>query len=520
MSVGSLIRSVTGNTQQDEIDRVTGRRVLPDGTVIYDPPPSVPDQPVDRIPALGSSPTRQDARYQRAEDAPVYNPPPPTPAVETPAPQGPTYNPPATQPTLMQRTAVDRFEPNPPQTMAEKLTAGATPIEDTTRARAVNPVTAPAGAQVTYETKKGQQVPTGATGGANDYENQKAYLAALEAYKPTDHNGRLKSAGVGFERGFRNGSLIGGIMGAVRGVRDPSSDERVANEGNIARAGRSVAQEQENRKAAGEEALSTAKLNKELAGPVYEPKLLETEEGPSWSVPGQPATRVTDSQTKKPLGPKPERAAKDKPEVKLFSGVGGRQEQWEVDEKGNKVKQVSVMTKDGLWVSPNAERGAQARETQRGIQNKETLKRDAERTEDKTQARLDKWETRKEKAGSLTAKIDQTTSDWNAANAKMSKYQQAVAKAKTPDEKTAAENALYDAEKERQKARSENVAAVTELSTVAPDVYEAGPGTQIGYYKVKPFSKSAAKRQFPHATQAQIDEAVQSAKDRGQPIIP
>src|SRR6185369_5181858 len=88
----------------------------------------------------------------------------------------------------------------PPYTQADYYTDHATPIEDLERPRAVTPpAAAPPGPTVVYG-DKGQ--PRGVEGGGTDYDKDRAYLQALERYKPENHNGRMKSGLLGFARGL------------------------------------------------------------------------------------------------------------------------------------------------------------------------------------------------------------------------------------------------------------------------------------------------------------------------------
>ena len=70
-------------------------------------------------------------------------------------------------------------------------------------------------------------------------EAERNYLAYQRGRKPEDHNGRLRSIGLGLLRGYMAGGLPGLIGGGITGAVDPASDERVAQ-------GRDVGQHAQN----------------------------------------------------------------------------------------------------------------------------------------------------------------------------------------------------------------------------------------------------------------------------------
>lgn len=481
---------------------------------------TMPDGRTVNEAVMGAAPSRQDARYPADTLAPVYNPPAqdPAPAVAAAQPD-PVYAPAQTG------------------TMADQYMAKAVPVDQLTRPRIADPsAIKPAGAQVTYVTKKGQQVPTGATGGADELENQQAYLRALEAYKPQNHNSRLASGGIDAGRAYmRGGGIVGAATGFVRGLVDPKSDEEYANEASIAKTGRAVSQEQLNRKEASDRANEATKRAQEEAAtqkilyPIYEPKPTQADDGtyanitpgsdvaqPIYNPPGPDGTRT-------PFKGKTPAEKAGKPKIGEVVGPGGRKERWELDEDGKPAKQVAVQTPDGLWVSPNSKYvGDRQGEQQKWTRNRDT-KLDNQRSEDRSQMSIDKAQARKEKAGALTAKVDSETAKWNFANKKMSELQGQMTREPDPTKRETLKSGpggLDYWENERAKAHDNVTGAAQELNNSYGDIYEAGPGTDIGYYKIRPWSEKAARSKFPHATPAQIQAAKEMAAAQGQPIVP
>lgn len=457
------------------------------------------------------------------DNRPTYAPPSPVPVTPDPADiaQGPVYDPPVGLPSKP-ATA--------PETMADRYMASATPMEDTTRERTVTP--APAGPQVTYQMKKGQNVPTGVTGGGDDLEKAEAYDAALRAYNPKNHNSRLKSGLINFGRAYLHGQgLVGATIQGSGGLADPSSDERYANEQAIAKTGRAVAQGQKNRAAVSDLAneeqkrqLEMAQAQKTLQGPVYEPQKIQLEDGSYvWSTPGKSETSpVYAPGARTPL--KGKTTGSTKPVlVDRVNKKTGKKEQYLVQD-GNADKLVAVEADDGSMVSPGARLTANAMAGDRQHRYGREKQTDAERNADQEQARIDRENAKKKDAGALVGKLEGSRRDAMNAQAKIGEYQRRMAEATNQAERDDAQKSIDEWVTARDKAKADAAEHAKALNTGFSDLYEAGvsdkPEDQgLAYYKIKPFDVKAKWIEYPHASKAQMKAAIQVAKDRGQEII-
>lgn len=443
------------------------------------------------------------------DDGPVYAPPPvddPVPPVEGKAPV--PYSP---APAVA----------DGPRMLTERNR------ENITRPRRVGPEPPPATDPLIIRGEQGQ--PRAVEGGGTDAEKNKAYLAALQSYKPANHNSRLKSIGLGAVRAWTRGGSP--IAGAVESAIDPSTDERFANEREIARVGRAVQTD-----------YAQSKADKDLAKPAYEPDILETEQGPVYAQgPGKPAVPIYDPEGAR-VGPKPKaaRTTAAKTEIR-HDPITGKAEKWTLGEEGQPDKKVEgwgdpakdLVKVKGRWVPPSTAVTAEAisgeREYRHGRDLFEDSRHETERTEDKTTAKLEKDQNRTEKAGKVQGNFEAARQKWMAADAKISDAKTKLQTEENSEQKIFLQNLIYDQGLERDEAQKEATTASTELSTSFGDMFESGiadkdengvpnPG-RLPYVKWRPFSVKQLKQRVKGITQARIDAAIKNAKDRGQPVV-
>jgi len=481
----------------------------------------------------------RNAALDSPQQGPRYLPPPPAPPDLTGTDtRGPVYDPPVPAPTTAQPQTAQ------PQDMAAKYMASAVPMEDTTRPRAVNPVPAQQGAQVTYVTKRGQQVPTGATGGTKDEQDQ----ALLEAYQQyagnvQNHNSRGKSALIDFGRAYlHGGGLVGAVTGAVQGLVDPASDERYANEQHIATTGRAVAQAAAQRKAASDLANEDMKRQQEAADiqlkqhPIYEPKPTQAEDGTYANItpgndtaqpiyaPAKPGEARVPFKGKTPA----EKAGK----TVIHWNKDGKAEMWKVED-GVPTEKVDswpgdpsldkVRDKYGNLVPQSTDSMRRATEASQEWTRTHTTGReaiqDANRAEDKATAATERQQTKIKDASSHKAAADAAEERWKFADQKYRTLKAQADTAQTPEEKAAAQKNADDWDLERQRAKTAHQQEMTYLKSAHPDLFKVNDNfTELGSSaQWQPFSVKKARA--AGAKQADIDEAVRTAKARGQEVI-
>jgi len=465
--------------------------------------------------------------------------PPPRAQDEAPPPMSPSRQAAGSVPGVDPLDAQIVYAPEPqtrqmaaPATMADKIMARAVPVDELTRERRIAPPTAPPVATATYG-PKGQ--PLGAEGGADDLANNEAYLRALETYKPTDHNGRLKSAGIGAGRAYaRGGGLIGAIAGLIHGAVDPGADERFANERAIATTTRAVGRGQASRTAQQKiendqsEIEYRAAQAKRLANPVYRPQVVPTDEGPVQVDSNGLATPIT----YKPQGDQPGARVKapakpgtDKTQIrykpdptdpdhqiaeKVTVGADGKEKAALASPKDD------VYKVNGRWSSGASANNYQALAGQREFQNNETLKRDDERKEDKAQTRIDKAGEHKVKIGKLTGAIDGYKQTRAQIEGKITQLQARLAAAKTPEEKQTVQDAMDGWDYQLQKAQAEATAAASELQNAYGDVFKAGVGEKGWvFYERQPLSRSTWRVKYKNASKSSEDAWAQNMQDLG-----
>lgn len=480
-------------------------------------------------------------------------------------PVDPTYNPP--QPTFqptdpgseLQKRAAFNVSYNPQQqpannviqfpspttapqpTMADQYMSKAVPVDQLSRPRTATTgaVNAAAPATVIYG-PQGQ--PRGPADGSLDA--QQAYLNALEAYKPQNHNSRLKSIAIGLGRGYLQGGLVGAAVGGVSHGIDPSLDEKYANQRDIARTSHAVAQgvayksaqsklQDDESKRRLEDAQAFKALN-----PTYRPTTpITTDQGIFDRNPDGSLKPLIDPTTKKPLT---HVTAQGNYEGKKY--VPDPQnpnhriaETWRFDAKGTPVAKVGEQSEslvDGAWISSGQATTAKATAGQRAWERQRQATNDRERKSDKEQARIDKDEARRKEQGELTGAIDGANQQIGMSRWQIQQLQQKQAafpkdangKYKDPTDQIRADNLDVEIRKEQDnlaKIQAEGAKAATRLNTAHGDLYESAVGKDgFPYYKLKPFSRSAAQKQFPHAKKEQLDAAEELARKRGQDIVP
>ena len=472
-------------------------------------PRYVPTPDDDDTPAPSPAPTA-DRMLEARRETPVYSPP----------------NIIGNESALIKR---------PPMTMADYYTEHATPIENLERPRtATEPPATPTGPTVVYG-DKGQ--PRGVEGGGSDYEKDRAYLQALQHYKPENHNSRFKSAMLGFARGFqgiRGQSLIGNLV-------DPAADERYANEAEIARVGRSVSNYEEQQKRESdlerqrsENALRDAQAQKALREPTYAPHYLENVEGGPMVAQGNRATPIYDPQGNAIKGkPKPT-ASRTKV---VYNQETGKAETWTLDESGKPKEMISggdpkldLVKRDGMWVPQGTALNADATRDNRTYQrNRDTFqdnRRAQERIEDKTERNLDRGEQRRKDAGSLTGKIDAARRRAEDASKKIAELEVQIGNEKNAGNKLVLQQSLEAYKFDRQKAFQEAEGAATDLRNSYGDMFEAGPGdadtygNRWPYYKKRPLSLSAWRAKYPRATKQQEEAWKANAAAAGMEVGP
>lgn len=441
----------------------------------------------------------------------------------TPRTLAPVYNP-----------AAPGAQPTEPATMADKYMATATPVDELTRDRRVTPPPVTLPLNVTYG-PQGQ--PRGVEGGDSELERQQAYLDALEAYKPENHNSRGKSALIGAGRGYLQGGLPGAIVGGIAHLIKPNLDEKYQRNVDIAgqkqRVGDLTAAELAKSKIASqsvEDDYKAAQADR-LRNPVYQPRPVMTDTG-LVNVTPNGAQPIYDPTHPGKILQKPKTDRQPKYEIR-HDPATGKAEKWKVgegDQPDTKVPGWSdpgrdLVKRNGMWVSQGGAYSGDSLQDQRKFQKEETLKKDNERNQDQEQARIDKAEAQKQHQGQLSGKIQGSIQQMG-----MTKWQieQLQAKMKALDPKREdyqRQHDYYETEIAKQqgelaKVQADGAAAAKELSTAYPDLYEAGVGQDgYPYIKMRPWSKSQWKKAYPAGTPQQLEAAAQNAKNRGQEIV-
>ncbi len=468
---------------------------------------------------------------------PRYAPTPPglndatPPAVKAPTP---IYSP--SEPILDESALIKR--PTQPYPASVNPVTGTMSAEDrmaitrpriATAAAPVAPTVAPASGSMPVYGAHGQ--PLGAEGG-DDFENQQTHLRALQTYKPTDNNGRVKSALLAFSRGFQ------GVPGhsLLSGLIDPSLDEQYANEREIARVGRGVQTEMASRKA--QSALADDVVDRDykraqaqrVLNPVYAPIVVDSDKGAMLV----DRSKGVANPVYDPQGNAVKKTAKPgatKYEVR-HNAETGVAEKWQIGANGEPDKKVegwsdpakNLVKRDGMWVPQGTALTASALGEQRQYGRNRDVKLDTrhelERAEDKTQIQQDKLSVRKEKAGKLVGSLEGARTRWIAADAKVSELNQRMQAETDPDKKQSLADLISRWEYDRSIAQREAADAATELGNSHGDLFEAGIGDRgLAYYKRKPFNVKTWRTKYPKATAQQEAAAIQNATDMGMEIV-
>lgn len=256
---------------------------------------------------------------------------------------------------------------NPPANDPDRLPAPGSPAYNEATASAMR---VPAGPRITYN-ENGS--PVGATGGDSQLERDRALIEEQENYQPSNHNSRIAGAGATAGRGLRQGGLVGAAAGLVRGLFNKKADEQDAAAEALGQTRVRYAQDAQMRDSDTNNAYKQAEAQRALQ-PAYHPPV-PTDQGmmeigadgkvrPLMGPSGQPLTRTRTTRIDKP--------------TKIIAGANGRQERWEVDEKGNPTKQVSVLTDKGNWVAPGSAEIADATRSHQETEDKLRATRDNE----------------------------------------------------------------------------------------------------------------------------------------------
>lgn len=521
--------------------RAVGIRDIPDETM------PVPQYNPDTAyaPSNPSIPSALSATTQTDQPMPVYNPP-----------------------TGMMDESLVRQRPlEPTPTLADQYTANAVPMEETVRPRynavpasvdtplpkgvyKTAPNAIPAGADYThaYPVYGNKAQPLRGEGGKTELENQQAYLESLNAYKPTDHNGRGKSALIDAGRAYlHGGGLVGALTGAVRGLVDPGADERYQNDVDRGRTGQAVAQglsyqkaQSDADRAAAESDYNRAQAERELRPPVYAPETVDTAEGlgvlnknnatitPVYNPGTQERARKSQTTTHK---------------TEIRHDAQGKAEKWTIGANGEpdtKVEGWTDTSKDlvnvnGRLVPQSTAVTAEALGGQRGYQqNRDTVKdaeHKTERQSDQEEKALKAAEDRGVKAAAIVARISKGRETAMDAEKQMEETRKNIEAAKAKND-VDRQQKLQDQYVGWERIRSDGLAdastAATELSQGYGDIYEAGVGTRgFAYFQAKPFSRSEWRKNykfFPPGTSAadrkRIEDLhVEAARKMNMPIV-
>lgn len=457
-------------------------------------------------------------------------------------PTRPYYSPPP-EPDVTPATAEELNSVQPvkrqPLNMAQQAMLTATPQEETTRPRALNPAPTappPVSAEVVYG-PKGQ--PLRAEGGADDFERDQAYLSALEHYKPKDHNGRIKSALIGFGRAYlRGGGLAGAITGGVQGIFDPGADERYQNEVDIGKTTRAVAQTQASRSAASklenEAADRTYKAAQaeRVLNPVYAPTVQKTPSG-LMNVQNGKASPIYDP-TKPGEILTNDNSSKDRFEIR-HDPKTGKAQKWKLGTRNEPDKLIPEWSDSGKdlvkvgdnWVPQGTAVTADAlrdsRQYQRGRDVFQDERHQRERDEDIVRGGMGKDQERDQKAAGYIGIITASREAAERADAVAKSLRQQLSDPYNQDKakQETMRNTIFDKEKERDKALQEGTRAAAALQSGHADLYEAGVGQGgFPYYKLKPFSVSKWRTAYPKATSEQEKQAIQNATNKQMEVVP
>lgn len=546
---GKIVRKLDPFRQSnDETDqRIPIEAAWPGGPVYmprsseFDPWASKPDpalgqQPVD----TGSMPIPNRPQRLGMPVDPTYNPPQPTFQPTDPGSElqkraafNVTYNPQQPANNVIQFPS-SAIAPQP--TMADQYMSKAVPVDELTRPRtATTGVVNAAGPATVIYGPQGQ--PRSAAGGADDLERQQAYLNALQSYKPENHNSRLKSILIGLGRGYLQGGLVGAVTGGVAHGVDPSLDEKYANERDIAKTSRAVAQgityKQSQSKLADDaskRALEDAQAFKAL-NPTYRPTApITTDQGIFDRNPDGSLKPLIDPTTKKPLTHATTQGNYEgKKYVPDPQNPNHRiAETWRFDAKGNPVAKVGEQSEslvDGAWISSGQATTAKATAGQRSWDQSFRQNEFSYRQNKDAQDRIDKLDADRKEQGNLTGKIDGAIQQIGMSNWKIQQLQQKQAALDKKDPNYQRLQMDYDAQisKEQEnltKARAEGAAAAQSLNTGHGQFFKAGVGEQgYPFYERKPLSLSAWRTAYPKATKQQENAWKQKREAEGFTVI-
>lgn len=425
----------------------------------------------------------------------------------------------------------------PITSMADRYTADAVPedLQPTYTPPATSvPTAAPSNeAYPVYGQHKIGQSPyvKGAEGGTAQ-QNDEVYLKALNAYRPTDHNGRLKSAAINAGRRYlRGGGLIGAITGAVEGAVDPGVDERYQNEKDIGKTQRGLQFTYEREKQVNDQQndqstrnLHDAQAVKALQPPTYAPQaqhIIETTNGYIVYDPNLKKSVIL----RDPVNG--EQAKKMSNDEELVQDPANPRV-WRVFRNGKPTARTVVRDPKYGDIPSGAARTADATENNQAQTHQRQATQDtlhvSERTEDKTNAAIDKGDTRTREAAQHTGALDGARKKWMDIDAKLndpvSGLYVRLAKAVTPGDKQNIQDKIDEWEYQKTAAAEDATRAASQLQTGFGDMIEAGPGERgLAYWKWRPFSTKQLKARVKGITPERIDAAKQAAKDRGQPVI-
>ncbi len=449
------------------------------------------------------------------------------------------YNPPAgiNAPTTQPPAAA----PAGAGTLAAQYMAKATPVEDLTRDRTVGPLFGapsgppmPASATVTYD-KHGH--PTGATGGQDDIENNRAYLDALEAYKATNHNSRGKSALIGLARGLYTGGLVGGLYGAASHAVDPAQDEKFQQQQDI-RSG--------SRRLAGSIAAAEArsKVNAQDANATYDRARAATAGEPTYSV-QKTNTGLIQVPTRGSGGAKivydpndPTKQAKAPPAASTGTKTKTEYVPDPRDPKNPNlhIKRVSKLDADGKpmdsvdtseeyigghgWVPAGAGANASAIQgrfnADQAFRKTEFEDRKAEREQRQTEEAHQRFLERRKTQGELEGQIQSGRQIIGDTKAQIAELQAKRDAAEGPYEKGEYDKLIKPLQKTLTGAVAAARKAAGTLKTGHSDMYDVSYGPDsIPYYALKPWKVSNYLKAKPGASESQIQAAMQDAKESG-----
>lgn len=277
------------------------------------------------------------------------------------------------------------------------------PVAQGERSRRVGEVPPPAEAPIIINGPQGQ--PRAVEGGGTALEQKEAMLKALENYKPTNNNSRVRSFLIGLGHGYlRGGGLLGALQGGIEHLVDPSADEKFQRARDVNKVGGEIAGEYGRRKVASDlENAETDRLYKaaqaqRVLNPVYKPDVVDTPEGPV-SVNGTNAAPIYNRETGQRVPAKPSNTRRGS---KIQWNAAGKAEMW-VTENGVPTSKVpnwtdpsldKVKTQSGNLVPQSTDEMARATEAERQYRHTRDEIGDVRHDTEYEEGRTDREETR------------------------------------------------------------------------------------------------------------------------------